>query len=409
MTLPDQADPPPSPKSLMRFPNPSTGFGRVNSLVLFAIGFAVIVLSIGLSCGGTQQKEFRIGLNAAITGALPVFGESSINAANLAVDQINEAGGLEVAGQKYKVVLVIEDNEDKAEVASSKTLKLVNEGRVVAIVGPAASRNAIPAAIAAEQAQILMISPSSTNAETTLGKKWVFRAAFIDPDQGRALARFVSEQLGAKSAAVLFDAASAYNRDLAEIFRLSFQERGGEVVAFESYTTDVPDVTQQLSRIKESGPEVLFLPNYYQEVPEQVRQARDAGIDAQLIGGDSWGSILERDREGLNGAYFTTLFAPGPIDPVAQRFITDYREAFGQEPDEVAALTFDSIGLLFQAARIKGKVDSAAVRDGLASIRNYQGVTGPYWYDGVTGDPIRRVNLMKIENGEYVFHSRVTP
>ena len=394
---------------LRRVANPSTRVGRVKLLSFLAAALAAFVLSIGISCGEKQQKEFRIGLIAPITGSIPVVGESSVSAAHLAVDQINDAGGLPVAGEKYKVVLLIVDNEDKAEIASSETLKLLNQSEVVAIVGPQASRNAIPASVVAERAQIPMISPWSTNPQTTLGKKWVFRAAFVDSFQARSLASFVSEQLDAKSAAVLFDIASAYNRDLAIIFRSDFQYLGGEVVAFESYTADVPGIAQQLRRIKESGAEVLFLPNYYLEVPEQVRQARDAGIDAQIIGSDTWGTIPEPDRHVLNGAYFTTLFAPGPIDPIAQQFIANYREAFGKEPDDVAALTFDSFGLLFQAARNQGKVDSAALREGLASIQSYNGVTGSFKYNGVSGDPIKSVNLMTVENGEFVFHSRVDP
>ena len=191
MTLTDKANLPASPEMLRRFPRPSKWHDRVLSLVLFAIAWAVVISSIGISCGVKEQKEFRIGLIAPITGAIPIVGQSSVNAANLAVDQINEAGGLEVAGRKYKVVLLIEDDEDKAAIASSKTLELINQRNVVAIVGPQASRNAIPASIVAEQQHIPMISPWSSNPETTFGKQRVFRAAFIDPVQGPSLAGFV--------------------------------------------------------------------------------------------------------------------------------------------------------------------------------------------------------------------------
>ena len=161
------------------------------------------------------------------------------------------------------MVLLIEDNEDKAEISASKALKLANQSEAVALVGPQASRNAIPASRVAERVQIPMISPWSTNPQTTLNKKWVFRAGFIDPFQGRVLARFVRDQLEAKTAAVIFDVASVYNRDLANVFKSSFEGLGGEIVAFETYTADAPDITQQLSRVKDSGAEVLFLPNYH--------------------------------------------------------------------------------------------------------------------------------------------------
>ena len=377
--------------------------------MVLAFSFALIILIAGTACGGGQQKEFRIGLIAPITGNIPTVGESTVNSAHLAVDQINEAGGLEVAGEMYNVILLIEDSEDKAEIASRNALKLFNQREVVALVGPQASRNAIPASIVAERARIPMISPWSTNPETTMNKKWVFRAGFIDSFQGRVLARFVRDQLEAESGAVLFHVASVYNRDLAEVFKSFFEGLGGEVVAFESYTSDAPDITQQLSSVKDSGAEVLFLPNYALEVIAQVRLARDAGINALLLGSDTWGTVQESDRHDLNGAYFSTHYVPDTTGQVTQQFIASYRDAFGKEPDDVAALIFDAFSLLFEAARIQGKVDSSAVRAGLASIQNYRGVTGSFQYDGVSGDPVKSVFLVKIENGEFVFHSLVEP
>ena len=261
-------DPPESSVLPKRFDSAPCNAGRRYALLL-AVSCALVFLSIGTACGGEQQKEFRIGLIAPITGNIPTVGESTVNAANLVVDQINGAGGLEVAGEKYEVVLLVEDNEDKADVSASKVRALIGNLEAAAIVGPQASRNAIPASIVAERARIPMISPSSTNPETTLNKGWVFRAAFIDPFQGQVLARFVREQLNAKTVAVIFDVGSIYNRDLADVFTSSFEGLGGDLVAFESYTADAPDITQQLSRVKDSQAEVLFLPNYDQEVPEQ--------------------------------------------------------------------------------------------------------------------------------------------
>ena len=171
MSLPEKSEPPVSPAFIRRFLEGSTILGWLNSRFLLGIAFAVILLNIGIACGDSRQKEIRIGLIAPITGAIPLVGESSVNAANLAVDQINEAGGLVVDGEKYQVVLIIEDNQDNAEISSSKTILMANEMAVDVIVGPQASRNAIPASKLAELAQIPMISPWSTNEETTLGKK----------------------------------------------------------------------------------------------------------------------------------------------------------------------------------------------------------------------------------------------
>ena len=357
----------------------------------------------------SSKEEFRIGLVAPITGNIPEVGRSSVDAANMIVDEMNEAGGLDVGGVKYRAVLLVEDNEDKAEISASKVLALINQQGAVAIVGPQASRNAIPASIVAERSKVPMISPWSTNPETTRNKKWVFRAAFIDSFQGRALATFSRQQIKAKTAAVLFDVASEYNKGLAEFFAASFEEMGGEVVAYESYTTDAPNISDQLTRIKESAADVLFLPNYYSEVPEQVFQARNVGIDAQIVGGDAWAGILESGLDDLNGSYFSAHYDSTAADPLAQQFATRYRGAFGQDPDDVAALTADAFGLLFEAARSQGLVNPEAIRNGLANIASYQGMTGSFRYDGVTGDPIKSTVLLEVSNGEIVFYSRIEP
>jgi len=250
----------------------------LTSLILIAT-----VVLVGCSTTQPQETEIRIGVIAPLTGEIPNVGTSTKEAAEMAVQQINDAGGLEVAGEKYKITIFIEDNQDKAEAAVAAAQRLINQESVVAIVGPQASRNAIPVSDVAESAGIPMISPWSTNPDTTAGKQYVFRVAFIDPFQGQVMARFVFEELDKHKAAVLYDIASAYNRGIAEIFKQIVTEAGGQVVAFESYTTGEQDFSAQMARILESEAEVLFLPNYYNEVPMQVQQALEAGIAANII------------------------------------------------------------------------------------------------------------------------------
>ena len=249
----------------------------------------MLLLVAALAACGKEAaiKEIRIGLIAPITGSIPSVGQSTIDSAKLFVNDINDRGGLEVNCEFYKLVLLVEDNEDTAKVAARKAHQLINQMDAVAIVGPQASRNAIPASTVAEQFGIPMISPASTNPMTTLDKKWVFRVSFIDTFQGPILARFVKERLGIEKVAVLFDISSEYNSGLAEVFRSSFEGLGGEVAAFESYTADAANVTEQMLRIKNVGADAWFLPNYSPEVVNQVRLARGIGIDAQMIGTDS--------------------------------------------------------------------------------------------------------------------------
>ncbi len=367
-------------------------------------------LVVGILTGAAMAQEIVVGLNVELTGSIPVVGQSSRNGAQLAVDQVNAAGGLEVGGRRYTVRLVVEDNEDDAASAVAATTKLITQNQVVAVIGPNASRNAIPAAQIAENWRTPLISPWSTNPTTTAGKRYVFRAAFIDDFQGEVVAAFARNNLGAQTAAVLFDIASEYNKGIAEIFRSSFEALGGRVVAWETYTTGDRDFSSQLTNIRAANPDVLFLPNYYSEVPLQVQQARRLGIGARILGSDSWGSaeLLTLGGADMEGLFFTTHYAPDIATPVAREFISAYEARYGNTPDDVAALTYDSMQLLFQALQKAGRVDREAVRNALASITDFEGVTGSMRFEG-TGDPVKSAVIIQIRDGKFTYYDSVAP
>ncbi|HKY52790.1 MAG TPA: ABC transporter substrate-binding protein, partial [Anaerolineales bacterium] len=224
------------------------------------------------ACQPAAPTNIKVGLNVELTGSIPVVGESSKNAAELAVKEVNDAGGLDVGGTKYTIELLVEDNEDKAESAAAVAQKLATSG-VLAMIGPNASRNAIPASVVAESSQMPMISPWSTNPKTTLvgdtkdPKQYVFRAAFIDDFQGVVAAKFAKDELKTTKPAVLYDVASEYNKGIAEVYKKALEDSGVQVVAFETYTTGDKDFSAQLTKIKDAGADSLFLPNYYSEVP----------------------------------------------------------------------------------------------------------------------------------------------
>lgn len=380
---------------------------KLRLLLTFAILLGLGSLQACKPAAPEAQKEIKIGVIAPITGEISNVGQSTVNAAEMAVKEVNENGGLYVNGEKYQIVLVIEDNEDKEQSAVAAAQKLINQDGVVAIVGPQASRNAIPVSNIAENAKIPMISPWSTNPDTTSGKTYVFRVAFIDSFQGQVMARFTFEEFGGQKIAVLYDIASDYNKGIAEIYKEIVENAGGQVVAFETYTTGEQDFTAQLARIKDSGAEVLFLPNYYNEVPLQAKQAREMGITATIIGSDAWSGIAEEDLGQLEGSFFSTHYAPDIANDAAQRFIEAYQQTYEQIPDDVAALTYDAFGLLFQAIQLQG-VDSESIRTGLAAIEAYTGVTGTMEYRG-TGDPIKSAVIIKIEDGKFVFYKQANP
>jgi branched-chain amino acid transport system substrate-binding protein len=386
-------------------------------LLLFSLLCVVSLLLSACSGASSGGDVIKVGGIGELTGDIPAVGASFKNAAEMAVADINNAGGLEVGGKKYQIQLIIEDNAGKTDQSASAAQKLITQNNVVAIIGPNASRYAIPAAEIAESEKVVLISPWSTNPKTTLvgdtdqPKKYVFRACFIDPFQGRVVAKFAMDNLGAKKAAVLYDVASDYNKGIAEFFKQTFEEIGGQVVAYETYTTGDKDFTAQMTKIKDTDPDVIFLPNYYSEVPLQVQQARRLGITVPFLGSDSWGSgeLITLCGAECEGYYFSTHYAADNASPVAVKFIEAYKAKYGSTPDDVAALTYDAFGLLWQALQTAGKVDRQAVRDAMAKIPNYDGVTGKMQFQEGSGDPIKSAVILQIKDGRFVFFANAEP
>ncbi len=386
-------------------------------ITLAALVTALLTAGCGGGKGEGTDDEIRIGVIAELTGDLAAVGASCRNAVELGARRVNEAGGLELEGRKHRVRVFVEDNGDKSDQSVATAQKLIAQDRVLAIIGPNPSRCAIPAGEIAEASRVVLISPWSTaprltlDARTGAPKKYVFRSGFIDPFQGGVIARFARETLHAKRAAALYDVASEYNKGIAEVFKGAFIKDGGEVVAFETYTTGDKDFSAQLTKIKNANPDIVFLPNYYTEVPLQVQQAHRLGLGkVAFIGGDSWGSpeLLQNAGGLFDGDYFTTHYAADVPTPPVQEFVAAYKAAYGTAPDDVAALTTDAFWLIMQALTTAGRLDREALRNALAGIQDYDGITGRMRFNG-TGDPVKSAVILKIENGAFKFYSRVEP
>jgi len=201
------------------------------------------------------------------------------------------------------------------------------------------------------------------------------------------------------------------NKGIAEFFKQTFEENGGTVVAFETYTTGDKDFSAQLTKIKEANPDVVFLPNYYSEVPLQIQQGKRLGINVPFLGSDSWGSneLISLCGADCEGYYFSTHYAPDAATPVAQKFIKDYTDKYGKVPDDVAALTYDAFGLLWMALKNAGQVDREAVRNALAQIPKYEGVTGTLQFKEGSGDPIKSAVILQIKDGKFVWFANANP
>jgi branched-chain amino acid transport system substrate-binding protein len=335
------------------------------------------------------------------------------------LEDINAAGGLKVGDKTYKVELIIEDNESKAESAVKVATKLITDDEVLAIVGPQSSKQAIPAGGKANEMNTPMISPWSTNPDTTKDRPYVFRGCFLDPFQGPVAANFIRDEFGYTKAAVLYDVASDYPKGLAEFFKEAWEKNNGpgSVVAFESFTTKDTDFSSQLTQIINSGAEVLFTPQYYNEVALIVQQAHQLGWDKPIVGSDSWGSAetVKLCGKDCYGLFFSTHYASAAAKGATKEFIDRYNEKHGYVPDDVGALTWDSIRLLQQAIQNTGgltgdiKKDRTAVRDQLAKIKKFEGITGNMDFTE-DGDPIKCAVVVRISDaGEFEFYKSVCP
>ncbi len=382
---------------------------------------ALVVFSFMLTAlfSLSHAQTIKVGFNIELTGDIPKVGESSKFAAEMLKEKINAAGGIKAGDKTYKLDFIYEDNEAKAESATSSALKLITQDQVLAVIGPNASKQAIPAGEVCNANKTPMVSPWSTNPKTTEGRPYVFRACFLDPFQGPVAAKFVTEEFKVKKAAVLYDIASDYPKGLAEYFKDAFEaiHGAGSVVAFETFTTKDKDFSAQLTKIVNSGADVLFTPQYYDEVPLIVKQAQELGWKKPIMGSDSWGSaeLMNLCGDACKGYFFSTHYAAAGAKDATKEFIDQYKAKYQYVPDDVAALTWDATRLLLQAIQNTGGLsgsldkDRDAIREQLAKITDFDGITGKMTFKA-HGDPIKCAVVVKISaNGEFEFFKSACP
>ncbi|NOY46376.1 MAG: ABC transporter substrate-binding protein [Deltaproteobacteria bacterium] len=376
-------------------------------------------LGLALAAPAWAADTIKIGFNIPLTGDIPKVGESSKYAAEMLREDVNSKGGLKVGDKTYKLEFIYEDNESKAESAVTTALKLIEQDEVLAIVGPNSSKQAVPAGQVCDDNETPMISPWSTNPDTTKDRPWVFRAAFLDPFQGPVAVDFATKTFQAKTAAVIYDLSNDYSKGLAEIFKADFEKKhgAGSVVAFESHGTKDQDFSAQLTKIIAAKPDFIFVPDNYNQVALIVKQAHNLGWTGPFMGSDAWGSaeLMELCGDDCKGHYFSTHYAAAGATGATKEFIERYKAKYGYTPDDVAALTWDATRIVLQAIQDTGGLtgdldkDRKAIRDAMASIKEFDGITGKMRFDE-QGDPIKCAVVVKInDQGEFVFTESVCP
>lgn len=370
---------------------------------------AILLLAAACSCGGEKTpatQGIEIGFYGALTGPQATFALSGKNGARLAIDELNRAGG--VLGKRLD--LLIEDDHNEPSEAASAVSKLITRDHVVALIGENASSRTLAAAPIAQSYKIPMVSPSSTNLEVTKKGDYIFRVCFIDPNQGKALATFARKNLQAQTAALLVDVKSDYSVGLADAIRQSFTSSGGRVVSDVKYAEGDSDFSAQLTAIRPSKPDVLFVPGYYTDAGLIARQARALGIGSTLLGADGWDSpkLAEIGGSAVDGAYFSNHYSLDDPASGVQTFAAAYKKSFGIEPDSIAALSYDAARLIADAMRRAGSTEGKRVRDALAATRSFPGVTGTITMDAGR-NPVKPVFILKVENGRPRYAAKIEP
>lgn len=352
-----------------------------------------------------ESDTIKIGQIGPQTGAVAVYGLSALKGMELAVDEINEAGG--VLGKQ----LVLISDDDKGEPSEAVTLynKMMNEG-VDAIIGAITSKPTDAVAANSTEDGIPIITPTGTMASITEGRPNVFRTCYTDPYQGQALATFTAENLGAKTAAVMRNTSDDYSNGVADAFIELAEELGVEIVADEGYGDDAVDFSPQLTNIQQANPEVLLVPEYYEKDVLIAKQVSDLGLDVQLIGPDGWDGVLDvvdaDSLDSLEGAYFANHYSLDDESEIVQSYIENYRKVYNEDPSSFSALGYDSVYLLKEAWETAGSTDFEATIKALAAIEK-EGVTGNLTF-GENNNPIKASTIIVIKDGEYRFHESVS-
>lgn len=361
---------------------------------------AALLLAASAACGSPEPPEFRLGLLTVLDEPMgPVSGVPGQHGAQLALDEINEAGGIDIGGVAHRLVLVERVTAVRPDAAATAARALINVDSVDAIVGPQISTQAIAAAAIAEFSRVPMVTPMASNPAVTAGRTMVFRLAFLDEFQGSLLARFAYDSLDLRRVVALYDEANPYCRDIWRLFRETFVARGGRVLGEATFHTDAPpDFRPQLRRLIALRPDAIVLPNYAVYDSVQVRQARELGFRGRFLGSDSWDPIAMTRVAEAEGSVVVANWDSRSSGPGAVEFLTKYRARFDHEPRTTAAATYDAIRLVADAAHRAGSRDGPAVAAAIAATGTFRGAVTTYRFQG-SGDPVRGGVIIELRNG----------
>lgn len=354
-----------------------------------------------------KPSEAVIGVYEPMTGAQAAGGELTMQGVNLAYKQVPE-----VLGVPIKLVLV-DNRSDKAEAATAMQ-RLIEQEKAITVIGSYGSSNSMAGGEVSEKAGIPVMGCSPTNPLVTQGKKYYFRACFIDPFQGRVMAKYAVDELGVKKVAIIQDVAQDYSVGLASFFREAFIEFTGDasgIVAFTSYQTGDQDFTAQLTSAMSNPIDAIYAPGYFGDAALLAKQAREQGFQGYIMGGDAWEApeLIDIGGSAAEGLIFSTHYHPdAAINPASAQFVKDFEAEYGERPSAFAALGYDAYMLVIDAIKRANSLEPEKIQEAMAATKDYPAVTGKITMDQ-NGDAVKDAVILTVEQGEFKYLTTVSP
>ena len=383
-------------------------FSKKSLRLACAVLGATLLSSVFAGCGSKESGDtIKVGANFELTGNVANYGNATIEGLQLAIDEANEAGGIN--GKKIELVSV----DDKSEAAESinAATKLISDDDVKVIVGPATTGLVLAETQTATDAKVPIIAPCATSPEATVEngkvKPYVFRSCFIDPQQGEVMATFAAKDLKAKTAVIYVDNSSDYSKNLGKVFKEKFEAAGGKVVMEEAFLQKDQDF--KATKLKTANADVMFVPAYYEEVGKIVKQAREMGINSAILGTDGWDDTKVVDIAGadaLNNTFFSTHYSEK--DAEVQSFIEAYKKKYNRAPNVFAALGYDAGKMLVDALKRAGSGDTEKIREALEATKDLKVGTGTISMDK-NHNPIKTAVILEMKNGEKELKAKIAP
>lgn len=356
--------------------------------------------------GNDAGKTIKIGVNMELSGAAGAYGQAEKQGIELAAQEINKAGGIKVGKTKKKVQMIYRDNKTSTTDSASVASKLVNNDKVVAVIGPATTNAGTAAIPNITKAKVAAISPSASDYKYTLQKDgsvqpYVFRTEYQNNFQGKVVANFMNNTLKAKKVAIIADKSTDYATGLTKEFKKDFK---GKIVQTEYYTAGDKDFNATLTALKSKDFDAIYIPGYYSEVGLIVKQARQMGINQPIVGTDGMADpklIQIAGKENANNVYYTTPFSKiaAASDKKASNFMKNYQAKYNEEAPTFSALGYDTVYMVKKAIEQQGSANSVKIAKGLAKIKNFKGVSGTISIDK-KHNPQKTISIEEIQGGK---------